>query len=54
MGQLIEFKEQDWKTMQMLKSSLDIMKERNKDGKFNTAIKKDKDLLNSFIQEYKQ
>lgn len=51
---VIPFKEDDWKTMKMLKGSLSIMKERNLDGRFSKAIDKESTLLQEYIKEYIQ
>jgi len=40
--------------MKKLRGSLDIMKERNADGRFNKAIDKEATLLREYIKEYKQ
>lgn len=51
---VIPFNEDTWKTMKMLKGSLSVMKERNLDGRFNEGIKNDKELLETYIKEYRQ
>lgn len=51
---IVNYDGDTWKTMQMLKSSLTIMKERNLDGRFNEGIKKEKSLLDNYIKDYKQ
>lgn len=51
---IVNYDEDTWKTMKMLKGSLTIMKERNLDGRFNEGIKKEKSLLESYIKDYKQ
>jgi hypothetical protein len=38
----------------MIKGSIGVMKERNKTGDFTAGIKKEEELLQHYIQEYKQ
>lgn len=51
---VVPFDEDNWKTMKMLKGSLSIMKERNLDGRFNSAIDKESSLLKDYIKDYVQ
>lgn len=54
MNTIVIYNEDSWKTMKMLKGSLSIMKERNADGRFNSAIDKESLLLKDYIKEYAQ
>lgn len=51
---VVPFNSDNWKTMKMLQGSLSIMRERNLDGRFNTAIDKESSLLKEYIKEYVQ
>lgn len=51
MGNVIYTDLNTWNKMLMLKDNLRGMKSRNDDGKYDTAIRKERGLLKSFMNE---
>lgn len=41
----------DWFTMGMLRTSIKHSNSRNQDGRYNTNIKRDQDVLSTFFQK---
>ena len=45
-------RQDDWYTMVMLRYSIKVLKERNKNGKFDIAITKEKEIYKEILRNY--
>ena len=45
-------RQDDWYTMVMVRYSIKVLKERNKNGKFDVAITKEKEIYKEILRNY--
>lgn len=43
---------EDWRTMSLLKSSIDYYKDNNYTGKYNMALKKEGEIYKDYLKRY--